>query len=420
MACAPQRRPTEPRVGPLGPDERQRTLLQNYEQEQKAALGQLRGLKVVEMGQNLAGPYASSILGDFGAEVIKVEKPGGDDARGWGPPFIDGIGVSFHLMNRNKKSVVLSLDEPADYEFFLDLIRWADVFVHNLRPGVETKLKADAATLRAINPRLIYAGMSAFGDQGPMTHRPGYEPLLQAFGGMMAVNGDPAGPPSRVGPSVVDLGTGMWTVIGVLAALVDRQATGQGAEVSTSLLETAVNWSARHAADYGATGQVPPRVGTGHNSLTPYGAYQASDGAFIIAAGNDRLFSKLAQAVGCPEWVNDPRFTTNAERTRNRDTLNPLLAEVISRKTMSEWDEILQQAGVPCSPIHSIPEVIEHPQVKAMEMFLDHSDDQLRLARLPLSIDGARAGFGTDTPALDAHHDQLLALQAPALSGGAK
>lgn len=383
----------------------------DHQQEQKtSALGQLRDLKVVELGQNLAGPYASSILGDLGAEVVKVEKPGGDDARGWGPPFIDDLGVSFHLMNRNKKSVVLALDDPDDYASFLDLIRWADVFVHNLRPGVETKLKADAATLREVNPRLIYAGMSAFGDQGPMTHRPGYEPLLQAFGGMVAVNGDPEGPPSRVGPSVVDLGTGMWTVIGVLAALVERQSTGRGAEVNTSLLETAVNWSARHVADYGATGTIPPRVGTGHNSLTPYGAYQAGDGPIIIAAGNDRLFAKLANAIGRPEWVDDERFATNAERTRNRDVLDPLLSEVIGQKTTSEWDEILQEAGVPCAPIHSIPEVIEHPQVKAMEMILDHPNDKLRLTRLPLSIDGARAGFGTDTPALDAHHDEVRAL----------
>lgn len=374
---------------------------------QLRTLGQLSGLRVVEMGQNLAAPYASSILADLGAEVIKVEKPGGDDARGWGPPFINDQGVSFHLMNRNKKSVTIALDDEADYDAFLDLIRSADVFIHNLRPGVEDKLKVDAATLMEVNPRLIYAGMSAFGSRGPMKHRPGYEPLLQAFCGMVAINGDPTGPPARVGPSVVDLGTGMWSVIGVLTALVDRERTGRGSRVDTSLLETAVNWSARHAADFGASGQIPPRVGTGHNSLTPYGAYPASDGPIVITAGNNRLFAKLATAIGCPEWIDDPRFTNNADRTGNRDVLNPMLSEVIGRKTMAEWDDILQKAGVPCAPIHSIPEVMEHEQVKAMEMFLDQDREDLRLVRLPLSIDGQVCQVAEEAPALGQHQDEV-------------
>ncbi|MEU1690115.1 CaiB/BaiF CoA transferase family protein [Streptomyces hirsutus] len=377
-------------------------------------LGILPGLKVVEMGQNLAAPYASLILGDLGADVIKIEKPGGDDARGWGPPFVGDSSVSFHMMNRNKRSVVLSLDDEADYKVFLDLVRDADVFIHNLRPGVENKLKADAETLMAVNPRLIYCSMSAFGHTGPMANRPGYEPLLQAFSGLIAINGDPSGPPSRVGPSVVDLGTGMWTVIGVLAAVLERQATGVGSEVRTSLLETAVSWAGRHIADYGATGTIPPRVGTGHNSLTPYGAFEAADGPFIIAAGNDRLFAKLATALEKPEWASDPRFATNAARNENRATLLPLISELVGRSTVTDWIACLERAGVPCAPIHSIPQVLEHPQTEAMDIILDNADDRLKLTGLPLSINGERAGFGTTAPALDEYRDELAdSAQAP-------
>ena len=380
----------------------------NREAGANTPLGMLPGLKVVEMGQNLAAPYASLILGDLGADVVKVEKPGGDDARGWGPPFVGDSSVSFHMMNRNKKSVVLSLDDENDYKAFLDLIREADVFIHNLRPGVENKLKADAETLMAVNPRLIYCSMSAFGHTGPMADRPGYEPLLQAFSGMVAINGDPSGPPSRVGPSVVDLGTGMWSVIGILSALLQRQETGLGSEVRTSLLETAVNWAGRHIADYGATGKIPPRVGTGHNSLTPYGAFEASDGPFIIAAGNDRLFVKLAGALGHPEWPSDPRFTTNAARTENRPVLLPMISEIVAGATVDEWIERLEKAGVPCAPINSIPQVLEHPQTAAMQMILEADDERLKLTGLPLSINGTRAGFGTEAPSLDAHHDELV------------
>lgn len=236
--------------------------------------------------------------------------------------------------------------------------------------------------------------------------------MLQAFGGLLAINGDPSGPPSRIGPSVVDLGTGMWTVIGILAALIERGRTGKGADVRTSLLETAVSWAARHAADYGATGTIPPRVGTGHNSLTPYGAFEAADGPFIIAAGNDRLFAKLANVIGRPEWITDERFATNKARTENRDVLVPMLTEIIGRHSADYWDEKLQEVGVPCAPIHSVPEVMTHPQVKAMEMFLPHESENLQLARLPLSIDGARAGFGTIAPSLDQDRDEVVSKHA--------
>ncbi|MGO4574193.1 CaiB/BaiF CoA transferase family protein [Microvirga sp. 2TAF3] len=363
-------------------------------------LAALNGIRVVELGQNLAAPYAAAVFGDLGAEVIKVEKPGGDDARGWGPPFVDGSSTSFHMMNRNKKSVVLSLDQPQDRAAFLRLIESADIFIHNLRPGVAQKLKIDGSDLIAVNPRLIYCSMSAFGHQGPLSARPGYEPLLQAFSGLISVNGDPNGPPSRVGPSIVDLGTGMWTVIGALTALLTRQQTGLGTIVETSLFETALSWTGRHIADYGATGNIPPRVGTGHNSLTPYQAFDTKDGPLVIAAGNDRLFAKLARLLGHPEWIDDPRFATNAQRTRHRDDLLPLIADIIATEGFDSWIVKLEAEGVPCAPIHSIPQVLAHPQTKALGMLLESPIESLVLTGLPLALDKQRAGFGTVAPVL--------------------
>ena len=377
------------------------------ETKANAPLPHLGGITVVELGQNLAAPYAASIFGELGANVIKIEKDGGDDCRGWGPPFVYGTSTSFHLMNRNKKSIVLSLYQPQDKAVFDRLIAKADIFIHNLRPGVEEKLGVDAAALMRLNPRLIYCGMNAFGHAGPMESKPGYEPLLQAFAGLVSVNGDPAGPPSLVGPSIVDMGTGMWTVIGALTALLNRQATGQGSVVQTSLFETALGWVSRHVADYGATGKIPPRVGTGHNSLTPYQAFEAADGPVVIAAGNDRLFAKMAGVLGHSEWVNDPRFATNAERTRNRDTLLPMIVELVRLRPAQQWTDLLEAAGVPCAPINSVPQVVAHEQTHAIGMLLDSQNEQLKIIGLPLSIDGQRPGFGAKAPALGEHQQSL-------------
>ena len=378
--------------------------------------GPLQGLKVVELGQNLAGPYASAIFGDLGAEVVKVEKRGGDDARQWGPPFVEGKSITFHMINRNKKSVELSLDRPADREAFLNLIRDADVFVHNLRPGVAEKLNIGGEEMLKLNPRLIYCEQSAFGHRGPMRLKPGYEPLLQAFAGLISINGDPAGAPSRVGPSIVDLGTGMWSVIGALSALMRRNETGEGAIIRNSLFETALSWAARHVGDYGATGKIPPRVGTGHNSLTPYQAFEAKDGPVVVAAGNDRLYAKLCTVLGHEEWITDPRFVTNADRNQHRALLVGMIGDLVREKTMAEWVDLLDPVGVPCAPIHSIPQVVAHEQTKAMGMVLESPLDDLKMIALPISIDDWRPGFGTLAPDLGADQAQY----APAVAAQAR
>ena len=376
-------------------------------------MGMLDGIRVVELGQNLAGPYASQILADLGAEVIKVEKPGGDDARGWGPPFAkDGGAVAFHAINRNKASVVIDLQSADGMAAFKRLIGQADIFVHNLRPGAADKLGIGARQMTAQFARLIYCDIAAFGHKGPLKLKPGYEPLLQAFGGLVSVNGDPSGPPARMGASVIDFGTGMWTVIGALAALNKRHRTGQGCVVETSLFETALGWVGSHIAGWSVTGQLPERQSTGHASLTPYQAFQTSNGPLVITAGNDRLFAKLATELGHGEWASDARFTSNRQRMANKPALLALVQAVIATDTKEHWVERLEAAGVPCAPINDIAEVAAHAQTKALGMLQQDENVGVLSWVAPVNFDGQGAVYGRPAPELGADTERLLGKRA--------
>src|SRR5215469_4231805 len=266
----------------------------------------LAGIRVVEVGQVLAGPYAGAILADLGADVVKVERiDGGDDARHMGPAFRHDDALTFHIYNRGKKSVALDLTDGSGKAAFDSLVATADIMLHNLRPGVPATLGIDGPTLCARYPRLIYCEISAFGHTGPMADRPGFEPLIQAYSGLCAINGGPDAPPMRAGPSVCDQGTGMWIVIGALAMLQKRQRTGVGGIVNASLLETALMWCGQKVDALVNTGTMPPRHRMGHPGLVPYESFDASDGPFMICAGNDRLFAKLAEVLGRPDWISD-------------------------------------------------------------------------------------------------------------------
>ncbi|MES2903656.1 MAG: CoA transferase, partial [Pseudomonadota bacterium] len=282
----------------------------------------LAGLRVLELGQNVAGPHASQILADLGAEVIKIERPGGEEGRRLGPPFVGDDAAWYHHINRGKKSVTIDLKDISQRDSLIALIGGADVFIHNSRPGVMARFGLDAATMRARFPRLIYADISAFGSRGPLADRPGYELLMQAYGGLMSITGGPDAPPTRMAPSMVDLGTGMWVAIGILAALVRRGVTGTGAHVEASLLETALDFSAIHIVNYLASRAMPQRSTDGFPGLVPYGGMRCSDGSLIVGAGNDRLFAKLATTLGRPEWAIDPRFANNAARVEHRAELH--------------------------------------------------------------------------------------------------
>lgn len=359
----------------------------------------LAGIKVIEFGQNLAGPYAGQILAFLGAEVVKIERPEGDDARGWGPPFIDDDAVGFIALNRGKQSIVIDLTKPADKARLVDLIGDADVFLHNLRPDVPAKFGIDGDSMTKRFPRLVYADLSAFGHTGPWATRPGYEPIIQATAGLISINGDPNGPPARIGVSIIDLSTGMWTAIGILAALQRRERTGQGGIVQTSLFETGLMWLSNHIAGFTNSGKVSPRQGTGHPNLAPYQAFQCANGLLMVTPGNQRLWAKFAEVLGHPEWPADPRFTTNIERMRHRDLLIGMIEEIMRRDTKEAWAERLMAAGVPCGPINEVPEVIAQAQVAALAMLVaPYAGNPTLFHGLPISFEGNRAGDERPAP----------------------
>jgi crotonobetainyl-CoA:carnitine CoA-transferase CaiB-like acyl-CoA transferase len=369
----------------------------------------LSGVTVVELGHSVAAPYACEILGDLGADVIKIEKADGDDARNWAPPYWGAMSATFQSLNRNKRSAVVNLKDPAERECLRRLIlERADVVIQNLRPGSAAEFGLDADTLRALKPALIYCTIGAFGAAGPLKDRPGYDPLMQAFGGLMSVTGEPEQQPVRVGTSIIDMASGMWSVIGVLAALFQRGGGGAGASIDTSLYETALGWMCYHAANYQASGELPKRQGSGAAMIVPYRGYASKDGFIVIAAGNDKLFASLASLLGHPEWIDDPRFRTNPDRVANQDVLYRRIEELVAQRTSKEWQEILDAAGVPNAPMQTIAEVLAHPQTKALAMLQPSPDGAIELLGLPISFDGVRPPFRRSPPALGAHTTDIM------------
>jgi formyl-CoA transferase len=366
--------------------------------------GILSGVKVVEFGQNLAGPYCGQILAFLGADVVKVERPEGDDARKWGPPFVDGSATGFIALNRGKRSITVDLADPAQRKALVERIGQADVFVHNLRADVPAKFGIDAATLAQRFPHLVYADLGAFGHTGPWAQRPGYEPIIQAVAGLISLNGDPSGPPARIGVSIIDLSTGMWTAIGILAALWRKAQTGEGCIVNTSLFESGLMWASNHVAGYTTTGKVSPRQGTGHPSLAPYQAFDCSDGPLMVCPGNDRLWRKFAEALGHPEWPDEPRFRDNPARMQHRDELLRMIGAIMKRQTRAHWSGRLDALGVPNGPLNTVPEVMALAQVAALSMFSKpYADAPTLFHGLPISFDGQRAGDASRAPAIGEH-----------------
>ena len=361
----------------------------------------LQGLRVLELGQVLSAPFAGAILGDLGAEVLKIERVGGgDDARRMGPDFRHGDALTFHMVNRNKRSIALDLKSEQGKADFEKLAASADILIHNLRPGAPEALGIDGASLTARHPKLIYCAISAFGHIGPMKDRPGYEPLIQAYSGLSSCNGGEGDPPMRLGVAVCDQGTGMWIVIGALAALQRRQATGRGCIVTASLLETALVWAAQRGDMWTNQGKLPEKHRSGHPALVPYEAFEAADGPFIICCGNDRLFAKLATELGKPEWAADDRFATNRARLANKTTLVVLMTEILRLRPRAEWITRLEAVGVPAAPINTLQEALAEPQVAALGIVTDVPGEDYRLTGPALSFDGARLPIRTAAPRL--------------------
>lgn len=370
----------------------------------------LAGIRVIEVGQALAGPLAGVILAELGADVIKVEKPdGGDDARLWGPPFIDDTAVFFHVMNRDKRSVALDLKNPVDVERLKGLARTADILIQNLRPGIVDELGIGAADMLQVNPRLIYCNIGAFGNRGPHRFKPGYDPLLQAFGAVMTLTGRPDDPPTFQAPAINDKGTGMWAVIGVLAALQGRQRTGKGSVVDTSLFETALGWVENNISGYSVTKTLPARHGSASGTLTPYGAFETADRPIVIAAGNDRLFQRLAAELGHPAWASDPRYAKGPTRIKHRAEIEVKIQAILKTAGREEWLRRIEKIGVPVAPINDIAELMAEEQTQALGMLQELPGTPITIVGLPISFDGERVAPRHTAPAVGAHNDVIFA-----------
>lgn len=368
-----------------------------------AKLLPLAGLRVFEIGGSASAPYAGFVLSELGAEVIKVERPGhGDDARGWGPPFHDEAAVLFHAFNRNKKSITVDLQKPVEAGKLADLIvETGDVVVQNLRPGLIKRFGLDAETLHARKPELIHANIHAYGAQGPMKDHPGYDPIIQAFSGIMSITGESGRPPVRVGMSILDIGTGMWAAMGILAALAGTQRGKPASTVDASLLETGLGFMMVQLATVSAGTTVPGRYGSGHPMIVPNRAFLASDGWLLMTAGNDRLFGRFCDVVGRPEWREDDRFKTNAGRVTNQNEMYRMIEEIFLTKPVSHWIDGLTKVGIPCSPIHKTDQVLDHAQTRATGMVQQFPGGKLSLAGLPVKLDGERRGLESIAPRLN-------------------
>ena len=357
----------------------------------------LRGIRVVDLTSSLAGPTCTEILAAFGAEVIKVEHPGrGDEARAWGPRFFEGGSVMFFAANRSKRSVALDLKDERGKEALLRLVDRADVFAQSMRAGTAESLGLGADALRARNPKLVYCSIGAFGRTGPLADQPGYDPLLQAFAGLISITGEAERPGVRIGASVIDIGTGVWAALGVVAALHERTTTGRGREVDVALLDTALSLVAYQLTATLRTGDAPGRFGTAFPLIAPYEVFETADGALMIAAANDRLFSELCERIGLPGLADDPRFATNPDRLANRAELLPPIREQLATRPSADWLGILE--GIPVAPVQNLAEVAQHEQIRAVGMIGEV--DGVETVGVPLQIDGERIGHDAGPPTL--------------------
>ena len=374
--------------------------------------GPLADVHVLDLSRVLAGPLCTQVLGDLGADVVKVERPGlGDDTRHWGPPFAGDDAAYFLSLNRNKRSVTIDLKTPEGIAHIRRLADRSDVVIENFRPGLMTSLGLGLDTLRAARPELVTCSLTAFGDDSPETaSRPGYDIIVQAISGLMSVTGEPTGEPVKAGVALLDVVTGLYAAVGILSALHERSRTGRGRHVAVALYDASVAAMVNQAANHLIGGLVPARLGTAHPNIVPYQAFPAADRPFILAAGNDRLFQRTCEVAGRAELAGDERFATNEQRVRNRDALIPILEEAFAAHTAARWLELLDEAGVPCAPIRRMDEVFAAPEGAAL---VERVDDParggtLRLVRGPIRLDGRSMSTRLPPPVLGEHTDEIL------------
>jgi formyl-CoA transferase len=371
----------------------------------------LNGIRVLDLSRVLAGPYCTMVLGDLGADVIKIESPEGDETRGWGPPFINGESAYYLCVNRNKRGMVVDFKTEEGREILRGLVKQSDVLVENFRPGTLARFSLDFESVSVINPTLIYCSITGFGQTGPLRDKPGYDFMIQAMGGLMSFTGEPAGEPMKVGVAVTDLFAGQNAVIAILAALQARAQTGRGQHLDISLFDSQLGMLANVASNYLISGNLPKRYGNAHANIVPYQSFQASDAWFVITVGNDKQFEKLCEVIGNSELAQDPRLRLNSERVKNRDELNLILKPIFLTRTTGEWLSALEAAGIPCGPINTLDKVFAEPQVEAREMLIHigHSEiGDLRLVGSPLKFSDTPVEYKLPPPRLGEHTEEVL------------
>ena len=375
--------------------------------------GPLDGIRVLDLTRVLAGPYCTMFLGDLGAEVVKVEQPGvGDDTRGWGPPFTGGESAYFLCVNRNKKSVTVDLKSKEGVALLRRLAERADVLIENFRPGTMERLGLGEKELRAINPKLIYASLSGFGADGPMSDAPGYDLIVQAWGGLMSITGPVDGEPSKVGVAIIDLVAGLMLGKSIAAALFAREKLGVGQKIDTSLLEAEVACLINVGSNYLVEGSIPRRWGNAHPSIVPYQSFKTADGYLVIGVASEGIWRRFCQAIGRAEWADDSRFEKNSDRVENRSLLVGLLAEIFLGRSTDEWLKLLNSAEVPCAPVQTVDQVFKAPQVLHREMLIEvehPTAGTVPMAGIPVKFSATPASVRLPPPLLGQHTEEVLA-----------
>ena len=371
----------------------------------------LHGIRVLDLSRVLAGPYCTMVLGDLGADVIKVESPEGDETRGWGPPFAEGESAYYLCVNRNKRSIIVDFKTEDGRAVLHRLVERSDVLVENFRPGTLARYGLDFASATGINPALIYCSITGFGQTGPLRDKPGYDFMIQAMGGLMSITGEPDGEPMKVGVAVADMFAGQNAVIAILAALQARTHTGRGQHLDLSLFDSQVGMLANVASNFLLSGNLPKRYGNAHANIVPYQSFQASDAWFVLAVGNDRQFEKLCAMIGRSDLATDERYALNADRVTHRDELLAILTPVFLTRTSGEWLSALDAAGIPCGPINTLNKVFEAPQAKARGMLIEmeHSTiGNLPLVGSPLKFSETLVEYRRPPPRLGEHTQEVL------------
>ena len=380
--------------------------------------GPLSGLRVVDMSRVLAGPVCTQILGDLGADIIKVERPGvGDDTRKWGPPYLkdrDGNNTTesaYYLScNRNKRSIAIDITKPEGQAIIHDLLAASDIMIENFKAGDLKKYGLDFASVHEKHPHIIYASITGFGQTGPLSSEPGYDLLVQAMGGLMSITGEPDGAPMKVGVALSDVMTGLYAAIGILSALHARKESNKGQHIDVALLDCTLASLTNIAQYYLTSGTPAPRCGNAHSTIVPYQAFEASDGWLVIAVGNDTQFERFAKTIGHGEWAQDEKFATNSARVKNRETLVPMIADAIRKKTAAAWIKTMQDIDVPCGPVNRMDQVFALDQIAARDMKIDmqHPVNDTQLVGSPLKLSGTKVDYRLSPPMEGQHTEEIL------------